>query len=131
MESSSFVSQEKDIERAALQIVNSNEQVHFKYRTITPQSTTDDSGKIQDQSALSHEDTATKKLMVQKTPALVDSSQKPSTTTGANGKAMRVTKRLRQGTGESNRMRSSHYEHMKEAAKSGQKQTYVPTIILN
>ena len=53
-----------------MSIVNSNEQVHFKYRTITPQSTTDDSGHLPDgrnqdvsaerekQTAVSAEDTA-------------------------------------------------------------------------
>ena len=51
----------------------------------------------------------------------MEPSQKPSTTNASDGKHMRVTQRLRQGTGESNKMRSSHYEHMKEAAKSGQK----------
>jgi hypothetical protein len=45
--------------------------------------------------------------------------QKPSTTAGANDKNMRVTK-PRQATGESAKMRSSHYEHMKEAAKKSQ-----------
>jgi len=38
--------------------------------------------------------------MIEKKPAIVDLSEKPSTTTGANGKSIRVAKRLRQGTGE-------------------------------
>lgn len=49
-----------------MQILNSNEQVYFKFRTITPQSTTDDSANIQegkhndtsaDRTQLSTEDT--------------------------------------------------------------------------
>ena len=42
---------------------------------------------------------------------------------------MTVTKRLRQGTCEQNKMRSSNYEKMKKTAESNQ--NYVPTIIVN
>jgi hypothetical protein len=56
----------------------------------------------------------------------LDQSQKPSTTAGLDVKHIKV-KRLRQGTGESNKMRSSHYEYLKEAAKSGQKSNFVTT----
>ncbi len=101
-----------------MQIINSD--IQFKFRTITPQSTTDDSGNLQhrdnsqDQTHTqqSLEDANVKKAVKQ----LID--EKPSTTAGANDKNLRVTKRLRQGTGESAKMRSSHYEHLKEAAKN-------------
>lgn len=59
-------------------------------------------------------------------PARVDPSQKPTAKSDSDSKNMRVTKRLRQATGESAKMRSSQYENMKEAAKSGQQQTFVP-----
>lgn len=125
--SNNYKEAEDDVERKTFCDLNANEQHTFsKYRTITPQSTTDDSANV----GKSQEDEL---FAVQpppkKTKALPQATEgKPQTTTPmAKGQnQLRVTKRLRQGTGESNKMRSSHYEHMKEA-----RNTYVPTIIDN
>ena len=44
-------------------------------------------------------------------------------------KNLNTTKRLRQGTGEQNKMRSSHYERMKQNAEGGKKPA--PTIVVS
>ena len=71
-----------DIERKSFSILNSNEQHTFsKYRTITPQSTTDDSANVgkSQEDAFSSQPPALKKLKNTPQPH-IPSEAKPSTT---------------------------------------------------